>query len=618
MFEKIGQKLGFHKLKFARRRREMGQSLVEVAIIAPIAIFMMIGAFEVGWALRGYLTMVNVNREATRFAIRPGYLDYSIKDAETVGYNRVLTHTYGTLGDQLPLDFENNSKLIISHLVVHTGWPCDPENDIADCNCDEFVNPASNFNQTQVYTYDDLILHPDMSGFDYYAYAYPTHTLTATLINYPQQVEERIRQNNRFNCEILKKDGLPSANNYVITELFYEQPQLFGFPLVSNPLTDPVPLYTHTSMRIVNSRADEAVDTIGPVCDAYPIVVHEDTIKYKTGTKIGHKLDIFDGNGGSDFGWLAWNPDNSSGSESTPYLRDELWTSYTPMNDFTDAREPTDHTLSVGDYVASIDGDKAAVESSDHLVSALIGKEIRIPVWDTFSPGLGTDRDAYHIVGFAWVRIEAASDIDLPGKTIMATYLGPADEPCEAGDPPSVPTPVVTCFGSSKDAYFRQDDTDDNNGSDKDLKVKPDAGKLHHIAIEFDLTSVPAGSNVLEAMLHLYEDNDRDNQTIYFHRITNSWVESQATWDERSAGTSWATLGGDYDAGTLATLTPNIDKQYREINVTGVTQDWVDGTYNNYGLLIRSTGDNGDVKFKSKEEGNASKRPKLCLTYQQP
>ena len=50
--------------------------------------------------------------------------------------------------------------------------------------------------------------------------------------------------------------------------------------------------------------------------------------------------------------------------------------------------------------------------------------------------------------------------------------------------------------------------------------------------------------------------------------------------------------------------------------MTGVTQAWVDGTSPNYGLLLRSTGVNGEVKFKSREEGNSNKRPQLCVTYQ--
>ena len=137
--------------------------------------------------------------------------------------------------------------------------------------------------------------------------------------------------------------------------------------------------------------------------------------------------------------------------------------------------------------------------------------------------------------------------------------------------------------------------------------------------MEFNLASIPVGSNVLTSTLFLYEENTQNNQTIHLHRITNSWVESQVSWNERNAGVPWNTPGGDYiTATTVATFTPNIDKQHRQINITSVTQGWVNGTFTNYGLLLRSTGDNGEVKFKSKEEGNSSKQSRLCVTYTLP
>lgn len=425
-----------------------GQGLVETAVIAPIIIFMMIGAFEVGWALRSYLVLVNVNREIARFAVRPNYLDFSIKDPLTVGYDDILTHTYTTMSGQLPLDFQTNSNLMISHVVIDTAYPCDPDEDIADCDCDEFVNPDSNYNEAQAYIYDDLVLHPESPGFEYYSYGYPLSG-TMTMLNYPTEVEARIHENNSFNCELLKKGGLPSANNYIITEITFRQPQLFGFPLISNPLTDPVNLYTRTTMRLIKgARSNESgiegeIDTIGPVCDAYPFVLHENALV----GKLNQAVDIFGGPGGSDFGWLTWNPNNGTGAVSAVYLRDELKTSRTPLNDYTNARDPNDTLLTVGDYVASLQGTNTAVESSYHLVSALIGQTIRIPVYDSYVHGTGGEADAYHISGFAWVRIESSGNINLSGKTVYATYLGDATDACSATSPGATPTPTPTPGG---------------------------------------------------------------------------------------------------------------------------------------------------------------------------
>ena len=112
-----------------RTKREKGQSLVEMALAAPILIFLLIGVFEVGWAIRSYVVLVNVNREITRFAVRPGYLDFSDESTVAASYGKVRSWVDTSLTGQLDMNFDEtdgNATLIISHLVADTGMPCDP------------------------------------------------------------------------------------------------------------------------------------------------------------------------------------------------------------------------------------------------------------------------------------------------------------------------------------------------------------------------------------------------------------------------------------------------------------------------------------------------------------
>ena len=174
----------------------------------------------------------------------------------------------------------------------------------------------------------------------------------------------------------------------------------------------------------------------------------------------------------------------------------------------------------------------------------------------------------------------------------------------------------TVCSVSTKDAYFREDAPDHNFGSRSDFEVKPDAGTRHHSVVEFDLSAIPADSEIVSSFLQLWEENERDDQTIHVHRVTSGWVESEVSWDQRSAGIPWTTPGGDFDATVLGSFEPNVDEEDREVDVTGATRDWVDGAFANYGLLLRSTGANGEVRFKSREEGDEEKRPLLCVTYE--
>lgn len=413
--------------KLLRRMKpnlEKGQSLVEMAITAPILIFMLLGVFEVGWALRGYLVLTNVNREITRFAVRQGYLNYSLKNnnpytdplpaAVTIGYDEVVSYTYTTLSDQLPLNFSTGqtntltSTLIVSHIVVDTAMPCV---NMATCTCNEFMNPANpNFylNGTNVLTYDDLILYPTLRGYEnFYAQKFPPTSNKATQLNYATEAAKLARQNNRFNCELLRKSGgtLPASNNVIITEIHYNQPQLFGFPVISNPFTDPVPMYAHTAMRIiVSSRSgDNNVDSVGPICDAYPFALNS-----TPAFTINDSVNILSG------GWLKWN---STVAGDQPYVINELTYSRMALNDFKEAGNPGDTTINVTDQVAVLGGPYTGVFTQ---VNALVQKDIRVPV------GSGTP---FLISSFAWVRIEnntQPTTINLAGNQIWATYLGPA------------------------------------------------------------------------------------------------------------------------------------------------------------------------------------------------
>ena len=238
-----------------------GQSLVEMALIAPILLLMFLGVLEVGWALRGYLVLLNANREATRFASRGTYLDFSQPDIEDVGYQFVLQHAMDSLSGQLSLDFtgdEPNATMIITHMEVDTGYPC------ADQACDDECSA----NPDTTYPDDDLVFLPSPVGGSYhdpdgvavisdtfrrqYGIGAPVHT---TLVTDTLWQELRI-QNEALNCQLMAKDPAvaPSANSVIIVEIFYDQPQLLGVPIVSNRFTDPIPLYTNTMMRIAQSR----------------------------------------------------------------------------------------------------------------------------------------------------------------------------------------------------------------------------------------------------------------------------------------------------------------------------------------------------------------------------
>jgi Flp pilus assembly protein TadG len=452
MFAKLNLLQKIPNIKAAWPGGEKGQSLVEMMIITPLLIFLLLGLFEVGNAIRGYLVLVNTNREITRYSVRPGYLDFSTADTAQASYQTVRDWADNAINNQLPLDTEGstpNTTVIISHLVVDTGNPCvkangdeDPACDTVP-NCDVFLNP----NQA-AFTDDDLVLHPGMPGQWFQTRKFPDDSEKTTRLNYEALVKELKASNNQFNCEVLKKGGVTSNNNVVITEIFYEQPQLFGFPFISNPYTDPVPLYTHTSMRLLGGTRGYTLATVGPVCMAYPITFNEEIFDDPDNPLVPQSIDAFEGDAPGDFGWITWNPDN--GNNNAGYVEKELKNPRLSLNDYTNVSDSNDHGLSIGDDVSTKPG-VANSDGVDEQLQLLVGKEILIPVYDN-NPGGGAG-SYYHVTHFAKIRVD---QICLPRngnvcdgenkKQIKATFLGYEDEVCSgnvSGPNPSNNAPVA-------------------------------------------------------------------------------------------------------------------------------------------------------------------------------
>ena len=243
-----------------------GQSLVEMAIITPLLLLMFIGVFEVGWALRGHMVILNASREAARFASRGRYIDFT---DPLPGYASVITHTLDTLGYNLanPQALQEgdanvglilasggaddvNGAIFISHFLINTQAPITPPTGITGASyCDRFqTNPPNSG-----YTGDDTIQGPHTHLVtETYTFPSPPGYTSRIIPNAATLATKLKAENDYFNCILYTKDPQApwSTNSVIVVEIFFDQPQLLGVPLISNYLTDPIPLYVNTQMRI--------------------------------------------------------------------------------------------------------------------------------------------------------------------------------------------------------------------------------------------------------------------------------------------------------------------------------------------------------------------------------
>jgi uncharacterized repeat protein (TIGR01451 family) len=159
-----------------------------------------------------------------------------------------------------------------------------------------------------------------------------------------------------------------------------------------------------------------------------------------------------------------------------------------------------------------------------------------------------------------------------------------------------------------------------NYGSTTDLLV--DASGHVHTVIKFPnvfgggVDQIPLGSTITSATLTVQMYDPGDDVLVY--QLTEGWVESEVTWNNRSTGVSWTNAGADGTGshkttadGTL--LAPNGSNN---VDVTTSVQNWSDGELNE-GWLLKDTG-SGGVDIRSSEYGTVSERPMLSVTYVPP
>ena len=121
---------------------------------------------------------------------------------------------------------------------------------------------------------------------------------------------------------------------------------------------------------------------------------------------------------------------------------------------------------------------------------------------------------------------------------------------------------------------------------------------------------VPAAAMINSAALDVNCTNAGNVLRLY--RLTQDWVEDEATWNSRAAGVAWASAGAEGAASNAGVaLTGDCTATGRRlIDVTRFVQEWSDGAPN-FGMVFVDSGTDG-VDFSSSE---SSLSPILTVVY---
>jgi alkaline phosphatase len=198
----------------------------------------------------------------------------------------------------------------------------------------------------------------------------------------------------------------------------------------------------------------------------------------------------------------------------------------------------------------------------------------------------------------------ATSDYQLIDATL---YLGQA----------SGTSNTVTFSGSADtdDAQISADSPSTNYGAVNPINV--DGATPHaHAVIKFPNifgsgpSQVPSGAVITSATLKINCTNTGNIMKLY--RLTEDWVESEVTWNNRKSGTAWTGAGAQGGSNAGVAIDGDCTALgWRTIDITQFVQEWSSGA-SNYGLVLIDSGTDG-VDFASSESANP---PLLTVTCQ--
>lgn len=185
-------------------------------------------------------------------------------------------------------------------------------------------------------------------------------------------------------------------------------------------------------------------------------------------------------------------------------------------------------------------------------------------------------------------------------------------------DPDFISQPAET---NAKDSWIREVYPNGNYQTAGTSEISTyGAGDYSHTIIEFDVSSVPSGSNISAGTLVFKKAGGNSGVTAAVYRLLVSWTESGVTWNSRDGSNNWSTAGAK-GSGTDRYASATDEKQVindgdASFSVASDIQLFVNGTIN-YGWVIAptSTVNRHYYSMYSSNTSTESYRPVLTVTY---
>jgi hypothetical protein len=223
-------------------------------------------------------------------------------------------------------------------------------------------------------------------------------------------------------------------------------------------------------------------------------------------------------------------------------------------------------------------------------------------------------------------------DVHLRPRLVVLYTVGSAPVPTPTPTDTPTPTPPPTegtvtlqygtdGYTSSEDTYIYRYAPATNYYTQHLLQI---GYKQQHAALmRFELSSViPSGATVTRAGLDIYAAGwSGADLTIDAFRVLRPTILREATWERAHAGDTW-TVPGCNDTVTdrsglpQSSVTTQGPRRWYHFDLTDLVQAWVNGSLDNFGVLLRAASTSTGLFYIGSNEGDMVElRPRLVVTY---
>ncbi len=131
---------------------------------------------------------------------------------------------------------------------------------------------------------------------------------------------------------------------------------------------------------------------------------------------------------------------------------------------------------------------------------------------------------------------------------------------------------------------------------------------LRKTLLWFDLSFIPAGSIVNSATVTVRTVSATGPSTVELRRASEFWDETRVTYN------NWKNMQAAIVPAVSFVSWPPAAPGLRSFNIPALAQDWVSGTFGNFGLVLLQEG-NFATSIATSEAAVVANRPKLVICY---